>query len=70
MVIWLDITRVCDHIFTNRTYYLLNHHIIDLLYTTLIATVHAFNELQAVSLFLAFDGTSTNTDHFTSGKVP
>ena len=27
-----------------------------------------FNELQAVSLFLAFDGTSTRTDHFTSGK--
>ena len=27
-----------------------------------------FNELQAVSLFLAFDGASTRTDHFTSGK--
>ena len=27
-----------------------------------------FNELQAVSLFLAFDGASTNTNSFTSGK--
>ena len=27
-----------------------------------------FNELQAVGLFLAFDGTSTRTDHFLSGK--
>ena len=27
-----------------------------------------FNELQAVNLFLAFDGTSTHTDRFTSGK--
>ena len=27
-----------------------------------------FNELQAVDLFLAFDGASTRTDHFTSGK--
>ena len=27
-----------------------------------------FNELQVVSLFLALDGTSTHTDHFTSGK--
>ena len=26
------------------------------------------NELQAVGLFLAFDGTSTRTDPFTSGK--
>ena len=56
-----------------QPYYLLNHQIIDLLYTTLIlaasrkliATAHAwfkgrsaciFNELQAVSLFLAFAG--------------
>ena len=28
-----------------------------------------FNHLQAVSLFLAFDGASTCTDHFTSGKM-
>ena len=27
-----------------------------------------FNELQAVGLFLAFDGASTRTDPFTSGK--
>ena len=27
-----------------------------------------FNELQAVSLFLAFDGASTRPDHFTSGE--
>jgi len=27
-----------------------------------------FNELQAVSLFLAFDSASTCTNHFTSGK--
>ena len=27
-----------------------------------------FNKLQAVGLFLAFDGASTRTDHFTSGK--
>ena len=27
-----------------------------------------FNELQAVGLFLAFDGASMRTDHFTSGK--
>ena len=27
-----------------------------------------FNHLQAVSLFLAFDGASMCTDHFTSGK--
>ena len=27
-----------------------------------------FNKLQAVGLFLAFDGASTRTDPFTSGK--
>ena len=27
-----------------------------------------FNKLQAVGLFLVFDGASTQTDHFTSGK--
>ena len=27
-----------------------------------------FNELQAVNLLLAFDGTSTRTNHFTSGN--
>ena len=27
-----------------------------------------FNELQSVGLFLAFDGASTHTDPFTSGK--
>ena len=27
-----------------------------------------FNELQAVGLFLVFDGASMHTDHFTSGK--
>ena len=26
------------------------------------------NKLKAVGLFLAFDGASTHTDHFTSGK--
>ena len=27
-----------------------------------------FNEFQAVCLFLAFEGASMRTDHFTSGK--
>ena len=27
-----------------------------------------FNELQAVGLFLAFDSTTTRTNHFTRGK--
>ena len=33
-----------------------------------VVSVCIFNELQAVGLFLAFDGASTCTDHFTSGK--
>ena len=64
------------------TYYLLNHQIIDLLYATLIlenrqllrmraskvVAAYIYNELQAVSLFLALDGASMHTDPFTSGK--
>jgi len=33
-----------------------------------VVAVCIFNEFQAVGLFLAFDGTSTRTDPFTSGK--
>lgn len=33
-----------------------------------VVAVCIFNELQAVGLLLAFDGTSTRTDPFTSGK--
>ena len=33
-----------------------------------VVAVCIFNELQGVGLFLAFDGTSTHTDPFTSGK--
>ena len=63
-----------------QPYYLLSHQIIDLLYTTLILRVYSsmcsskvvavciFNKLQAVGLFLAFDGASPRTDPFTSGK--
>ena len=66
-----------------QPYYLLNHQIIDLLYTTLILVASRkqiaigmrgskvvsaciFNKLQAVGLFLAFDGTSMCTDPFTN----
>ena len=54
-VIWLDITRVCGRIFTSRRQVKMQHK-------------SALNELRAVSLFLAFDGASTRTDNFTSGK--
>ena len=33
-----------------------------------VVSVCTFNELQAVGLFLAFDGASTHTDHFISEK--
>ena len=33
-----------------------------------VVAARIFNKLQAVSLFLAFDGASTRTDPFTSGK--
>ena len=33
-----------------------------------VVSASIFNELQAVGLFLAFDGTSTRANHFNSGK--
>ena len=91
--IWLDIARVCVHIFTSRKQwkystrvqkkkknpailpsynyqnieYDFSRQVLHMRSSKVIAAC-IFNKLQAVGLFLAFDGASTHAVPFTSGK--